>query len=138
VYLVTYDLLSFRFGNETYKAYGIQLMPLTPAAEQRDTVDWVREMLPVFNASCLIDTHCERDGWSILVLSTQATAGDWRGAWEGLNALDDSVYDSAGGNGHSRSNTLWYIATRPYDPLDKSVTPSTQTTTMKSSRSSVN
>jgi hypothetical protein len=33
--------------------------------------------------------------------------------------LPKSVFESAGGNGHSRSNTLWYLATRPQidDPL---------------------
>lgn len=101
------------FGNEAYKSYGIQLMPLTPAAEQRDTPAWIQEMLPLFNASCAAWTGCEDDGWSVLVLTSMATAGDWREAWRKTNLLADSVFDAAGGNGHSRSNTLWYIATRP-------------------------
>jgi hypothetical protein len=44
-----------------------------------------------------------------------ATIGLWEGAREGTLKLNDSVFEAAGGNGHSRSNTLWYIATRP-DP----------------------
>ena len=40
------------FGSEPWKSYGIQLMPLTVAAEQRDSPGWVREMLPIFNESC--------------------------------------------------------------------------------------
>jgi hypothetical protein len=27
-------------------------MPLTVASEQRDSVDWVKEMLPLFSESC--------------------------------------------------------------------------------------
>ncbi|CAM9341217.1 unnamed protein product, partial [Phaeothamnion confervicola] len=42
----------------------------------------------------------------------QAIAGDWRGAWEMVSALPEDVYHTAGGNGHSRSNSLWFIATR--------------------------
>ena len=107
------------FGNEPYKSYGIQLMPLTPVSEQRDSPAWIQEMLPLFNASCALSAACEDDGWSVLVLASQATAGDWRGAWRGAARLDDSVFDAAGGNGHSRTNTLWYIATRPELWLNK-------------------
>lgn len=32
-----------------------QLMPVTPSAEYRDTVSWVKEMLPDFNNSCAVD-----------------------------------------------------------------------------------
>ena len=31
----------------------IQLLPITPASEQRDTELWVEEMLPIFAESCL-------------------------------------------------------------------------------------
>jgi endoglucanase Acf2 len=101
------------FGNSPYLCYGIQLMPLTVASEQRDSPEWVKEMLPFLNDSCAANPSCETDGWSIMVLTSQATIGEWRAAWKGLNALSPDVYDAAGGNGHSRSNTLWYIATRP-------------------------
>lgn len=56
---------------------------------------------------------CVNDGWSILIHICQATAGDWFKAWENVERLPDEVYLTAGGNGHSKSNTLWYIATRP-------------------------
>lgn len=105
------------FGNAPYLAYGIQLMPLTAVAEQRDSPDWVREMLPLFNASCAASPMCESDGWSVLVLACQATVGQWREAWKGLSRLAPSVFDAAGGNGHSLSNSLWWIATRP-DPAN--------------------
>lgn len=43
------------FGAQPWKSYGIQLMPLTPAAVYRDQITWVDEMLPIFNASCWSD-----------------------------------------------------------------------------------
>jgi hypothetical protein len=43
------------FGSEPWKSSGIQLMPITPASEQRDSGTWLNEMLPVFGASCLGD-----------------------------------------------------------------------------------
>jgi hypothetical protein len=88
-------------------------MPLTPVAEQRDSVDWVRVMLPPFNQSCAIAATCTTDGWSVLVLVSEAVLGNWEYAWRELMLLNDTVFTSAGGNGHSRSNSLWYIATRP-------------------------
>jgi endoglucanase Acf2 len=101
------------FGAEPWKSYGIQLLPTTPASEARDEPGWVAEMLVPFNASCSIDPVCEADGWSILVLLSAATAGHLQMAWDGINALPEAVFDTAGGNGHSRSNCLWWIATRP-------------------------
>lgn len=43
------------FGNEEWKSYGIQLMPLTAASELRDSGSWVAEMLPQLQASCFAD-----------------------------------------------------------------------------------
>jgi hypothetical protein len=34
-------------------SYGIQLLPLTVISEQRDSVEWMKEMLPDFSTSCL-------------------------------------------------------------------------------------
>ena len=104
------------FGSEQWKSYGIQLMPLTVAAEQRDPPSWVREMLPAFNESCATNPTCEEQGWSVMVLTCLATVGQWQEAREGTLALPDSVFENAGGNGHSRTNTLWYIATRDATP----------------------
>ena len=43
------------FGNEQWKSYGIQLMPITPASELRDSGTWLTEMLPEFTDSCFND-----------------------------------------------------------------------------------
>eukprot|EP00808_Paulinella_micropora_P016624 g81737.t1 len=103
------------FGPEPWKCYGIQLMPLTVASGARDDPNWVKQMLPDFSESCLKDALCMHEGWSVLVYASQATIGQWREAWKGVMSLDASVFNSAGGNGHSRSNSLWFVGTRP-DP----------------------
>eukprot|EP00457_Paulinella_chromatophora_P001814 gb/GEZN01001816.1/.p1 GENE.gb/GEZN01001816.1/~~gb/GEZN01001816.1/.p1 ORF type:complete len:892 (+),score=103.73 gb/GEZN01001816.1/:400-2676(+) len=103
------------FGPEAWKSYGIQLMPLTVAAGARDDPEWVKEMLPEFTESCLADPICVKEGWSILVHACQGTIGQWQMGWKGIMALNSSVFTTAGGNGHSRTNSLWYIASRP-DP----------------------
>lgn len=101
------------FGGKPYLAVGIQLLPITPIAEQRDGVQWLTEMYPSFNKTCSENKDCEENGWSVLQLASLATIGYQEEAAKGAQALAPSVFDSAGGNGHSLSNTLWYIATRP-------------------------
>lgn len=51
-----------------------------------------------------------------------AEVGHPEPALEGALTLPLDVFKSAGGNGHSLSNTLWYISTRPtvQNPLDLS------------------
>jgi hypothetical protein len=56
---------------------------------------------------------CAGSGWHVLIYSCMAAVGDWQGAWRGAESLDESAFLDAGGNGHSLSNTLWYVATRP-------------------------
>lgn len=107
------------FGAEEWKSYGIQLLPFTPAAAERDQQAWVKEMLPPFQASCDADATCKEQGWSILVYMSMATIGNWEAARKGVLSLSDDVYEGAGGNGHSKSNALWWIATRPSANGDK-------------------
>jgi hypothetical protein len=57
----------------------------------------------------------------VLIYSCMAAVGDWQGAWRGAESLDESAFLDAGGNGHSLSNTLWYVATRP--PADAAPVP---------------
>jgi len=101
------------FGNAPYLPYGIQLLPITPASEFRDQPDWVREMYRPFADACNDDSNCEDGGWSMLKLAMMASAGHRVEAAARLKNLTSDVFETAGGNGHSRSNTLWYIATRP-------------------------
>jgi endoglucanase Acf2 len=105
------------FGNEPYKSYGINLMPLTAISELRDTPAWVKEMLPYFQESCSQYPACRSEGWSILIIACLATIGQVDEAFEQVLTLPEEVFNTAGGNGHSRSNTLWYVATRPTPDL---------------------
>ena len=59
---------------------------------------------------------------SILEYCLLAEVGHPTVALEGALTLPLNVFESAGGNGHSMTNTLWYISTRPTvdSPLDLS------------------
>jgi len=57
-----------------------------------------------------------------------ATIGHRSKAVSYAASVNASVFDSAGGNGHSRTNTIWYYSTRPSTepfPLPMPPTPST-------------
>jgi endo-1,3(4)-beta-glucanase len=99
------------FGNNPYLIYGIQLLPLTPISEARDKVEWAKEIYAPLAASC--DQGCVSGGWSVQIFAILATIGQVEKAIQQTLDLSPSVYEGPGGNGHSKSNTLWYIATRP-------------------------
>jgi len=99
------------FGNAPYLIYGIQLLPLTPIAEARDDIDWANEIYGPLSQSCT--ALCVSEGWSIQVNAILATIGRVQEAVEGILRVPSTAYEYAGGNGHSKSNALWYISTRP-------------------------
>jgi hypothetical protein len=101
------------FGREPYLVYGIQLIPLTPISENLVELDWAFEMYGPFAQECEADPSCGENGWSTLVLAVLATVGHTQVAAQRAQALSADVYDTPGGNGHSTSNTLWFISTRP-------------------------
>jgi len=106
------------FGNAPFLVYGIQLMPLTSICERRDDIDWLRQVYFPFSESCESDLNCRDQGWSILQFAVLAAVGHKELAAKRAIDLPKYVFDSAGGNGHSLSNTLWYISTRPdVEPL---------------------
>ncbi|CAM9532101.1 unnamed protein product, partial [Phaeothamnion confervicola] len=88
------------FGGEAWKIYGIQMLPLLPISEVLLEKPWIEELLPDFEASCILDTNpakqCIQQGWSVIYHCAQAIAGDWRGAWEVVSALPGDVYPPAG------------------------------------------
>jgi hypothetical protein len=98
-------------GNNPYYIYGIQLLPLTPISEYRDDVSWGKEMIGPFSKSC--DQICIAQGWSIGVLAILATIGQQSTALEQAQQLSLDVFETPGGGGHSKTNTLWYLSTRP-------------------------
>ena len=112
------------FGTAPYLPYGIQLLPLTPISEARDDLSWAQEMYYPFSQACASDFRCTESGWVILQLAILATVGYAEEAATRLKEVPPEAFVNAGGNGHSKSNTLWYIATRPSVsepiPMDKS------------------
>jgi len=105
------------FGAAPYLATGIQLLPLTPIAGRRDEIDWAKEMYPSLEESCNADEICEEQGWSVLQLGALSTVGHAKLALQRAKLLPTDVFETAGGNGHSMTNTLWYIATR--EPVEE-------------------
>ena len=101
------------FGAQPYLPIGIQLLPLTPISEERDDMQWMNSIYQPLSKVCASDTGCSESGWGILQLSTLATVGYPAEAIERLGKLKDDVFEDPGGNGHSRSNSIWYFATRP-------------------------
>ena len=70
-------------------------------------------MLPVFMRSCDEDYDtCALQGWSTLSWGAAAVLGGCTLAKEKILDLPSSVYGTDGGNGQSRSNALWWVATR--------------------------
>lgn len=88
-------------------------MPVTAIGEHRDSVDWIKSIYFPMEESCEKYETCEATGWSVQILGSLATAGHPKLASRKALGLPDGAFISAGGNGHSLTNTLWYIATRP-------------------------
>lgn len=104
------------FSGGDMASIGIQLLPFTPAAEARDDPDWVTHAYPAFNASCVSNLKfCVQNGWSVILSGLEATIGNRKQALRYALEIPASVFASEGGCGHSLSNTVWYVATRP-DP----------------------
>jgi endo-1,3(4)-beta-glucanase len=101
------------FGSAPHLAYGIQLLPLTPISEKRDDIGWCNQLYPSFAESCKHATDCDEEGWGILQHAILATVGHSKLAIEYVEGLPEDAFTSAGGNGHSLSNSIWYYATRP-------------------------
>ena len=51
------------FGNAPFLPIGIQLIPITPISERRDSLDWSMQLFKPFSESCNSDSMCEEQGW---------------------------------------------------------------------------
>jgi len=101
------------FATEDFVSYGIQLIPFTPIAESRDDPEWAAKVYPLYKKSCDAELDfCEDNGWTIIECGLYATVGYPKEALEQAQQIPEKVYLSDGGNGHSLTNTLWYISTR--------------------------
>jgi hypothetical protein len=109
------------FGAAPYLAYGIQLLPLTPISERRDEIGWAKQLYPSFAESCHGAKGCDDEGWGVLQHAILATVGHPEKAIAYAEFLSEDVFETAGGNGHSLTNTIWYYSTRPKtEPLELS------------------
>ena len=106
------------FDGGDMASIGIQLLPFTPVSEARDDPEWASVVYPPYEESCL-ENHafCVKNGWSVMLSGLKATIGDRKGALKDVLDIPISVFESEGGNGHTRSNLVWFVATRPDVPL---------------------
>ncbi|MFZ5893161.1 MAG: glycosyl hydrolase [Myxococcota bacterium] len=95
------DFATF-FGSNPEYIYGIQMIPFTPASESLLPSSWMRTIEPQIASARMSAV----DGWKGLLWMGTAVH-DRSAAWNGAQQL--SAYD----DGNSRTNTLYWIATRP-------------------------
>ena len=102
------------FDGGDMASIGIQLLPFTPVAEARDDPVWAAETFVAFKQSCMSDhDFCVKNGWSVMLSGLEATIGQYQEALDDAMLIPERVFESEGGCGHSRTNLIWYIATRP-------------------------
>lgn len=101
------------FGPAAYMVHAIQIIPVTPVTESLLPPDFVAQELPVLAQSCDASPRCEEEGWKPFATMAKAIVDPAR-AWEEARALPSHTFssDSPAGNGNSRLNTLYWIATR--------------------------
>jgi hypothetical protein len=95
--------------------HGIQTLPVTDVTEYvLDSALASSGQLEVFAASCAATPACTTDGWAAFAALERALV-DPAAAWREVCAMDDVVFSSASpaGNGNSRLNALYWVATRP-------------------------
>ena len=121
---IVHDLLfEFQtyFGPQTYFVHGIHVLPLTGATTFLLSRDWVAKSFPTFNKSCDADNFCMGSGF-ITFAHAQYALLDKDESWDRVLSLPDqgpfNVYDigSGGGNGNSKTSTLWWVASVGNDP----------------------
>ncbi|MEO0605568.1 MAG: glycosyl hydrolase, partial [Myxococcota bacterium] len=92
------------FGARPEFIHGIQWLPFTPMSELLLRPDWMAEAYPV--ASSGLGAPDILEGWrGFIIMARGIDAPDV--AWNAAQSLN--AYD----NGNSRTNTLYWIATRP-------------------------
>lgn len=101
------------FGPAAYLVHAIQMIPFVPVSEWLLPRAFVAEEHPVLQGSCDAEPRCAEDGWSPFATMARAIV-DAKGAWLEARATADRAFsrDSPAGNGNSRLNTLYWIATR--------------------------
>lgn len=91
------------FGANAEFVHGIQLLPFTPISEALLARPWVEEQYPVLAAAM---TPSASQGWRGFVNLEHAIL-DKEAAWREVNAL--TAFD----DGNTKTNALYWVATRP-------------------------
>jgi hypothetical protein len=97
-----------------WECFGIQQLPYTPMMELSIGAKWMQAAYPTFEDACTIDVNCAAQGWQTNVVMGLATF-DRDAAWEQLGKVlkdEDFANTSPGGNGNSRTNSFYWVATR--------------------------
>jgi endo-1,3(4)-beta-glucanase len=92
-------------GGDAFKVYGIQMLPFTPVSEALISPAWVTDAWPMMQPAAEAATGVWA-GWKGLLYMVRATT-DREAAWTTVTSM------TAVEDGNSRTNTLWWVATRP-------------------------
>ncbi|MDB4938188.1 MAG: uncharacterized protein JWP87_5160 [Labilithrix sp.] len=90
------------FGDKPEYIFGIQMLPITPATEQLLPATWIRDSWPALQSAA----QSAEQGWGGILTMSHAVI-DKDAAWAEMNRF--TAYD----DGNSRTNALYWIATRP-------------------------
>jgi len=99
------------FGAFPEYIHCIQMIPFTPISEDLLPADWVKLEYPLLSPRLDLSTTTEE--WRAYILEDMAII-DREGAWNLVKQLTDDAFNK----GNSRSNTYWWVATRP-SPTEK-------------------
>ena len=89
------------FGSDLCQVHGAQVLPMTPLTEKYLQPSFVQHQYPVFN-----ELQCSGTDWEAYKIMEHAIL-DRDAAWE--RALSQESFHT----GNSKSNMLFWIATRP-------------------------
>jgi len=109
------------FGPNVEFIHCIQMLPFTPISEELLPRSWIREEYPVLDEAYSRADPLLSEGWKGYIIMAHAII-DREAAW--TEALELTSYD----DGNTRSNTLYWIASRPdndgvtYPPLTEGPT----------------
>ncbi|XP_049850815.1 uncharacterized protein LOC126323934 [Schistocerca gregaria] len=93
------------FGNQVEYIHEIQQIPFTPISEELLGKEWIEVEYPDVASGLTREDPPIQEGWKGFIYMTQSII-DKEGAWNNAKGL--TAYD----NGNSKSNTLYFIATR--------------------------
>jgi len=94
------------FGSNVEFIHGIQMLPFTPITEEYLPSSWIKEEYPVISTSLRRSSPVISDAWKGYVYLAHSII-DRTTAWNEVQTL--GYYD----DGNTKTNTLYWVATRP-------------------------